>query len=381
MKVALLTTDSRENYKDYGKSTPYFGSAPAALLQGFEELSDLSVHVVSCLQKKVSSPEKIGTNVWYHALHVPATGWLRTGYQGCIRAVRRKLRIFQPDIVHGQGTERDCAISGVFSGYPNVLTIHGNHRLLAKVMGAKPFSFGWLTARLESFVLPRTDGVVCITSYTQEAVRDLAKKTWIVPNAVDKRFFDVARQTALPSIILCVGQICARKNQQQLIRALDPLAANHQFVLRFLGEIWDRDPYSAEFMSLVRDRAWCQYTGFAGRDELARQLSAATLLVLPSLEDNCPMVILEAMASGVPVVGSRVGGIPDLIEHGKTGYLCEPTDAQSIRAQVGLVLDRPQVALEIAARAKTLAYQRFHPKEVASRHLDIYREVLNRQRR
>ncbi len=51
------------------------------------------------------------------------------------------------------------------------------------------FPINWLAARLEDFVLPRTDGVVCITNYTRRAVTDLARKTWIVPNAVDAEFF------------------------------------------------------------------------------------------------------------------------------------------------------------------------------------------------
>ena len=97
---------------------------------------------------------------------MPRIGWLRTGYQGCIRAARKKLREIQPDIVHGQGTERDCAISAAFSGFPNVVTVHGNMRKIARANCARPFSFLWLAARLEGFTLPRTDGVVCITRIT-----------------------------------------------------------------------------------------------------------------------------------------------------------------------------------------------------------------------
>ena len=93
--------------------------------------------------------------------------------------------------MHGQGTERDCAVGAVFSKFPNVLTIHGNMRLIAEINKAKPFSFLWLAAQLEKVALPRTRGVVCITNYTREAVKDLAVKTWVVPNAVDEIFFEV----------------------------------------------------------------------------------------------------------------------------------------------------------------------------------------------
>ena len=85
------------------------------MLQGFAALPEVRVHVVSCTQQPMRSPEKLAGNIWFHSLHVPKLGWLRTGYQGCIRAVRRKLRAIQPDLVHGQGTERDCALSAIFS--------------------------------------------------------------------------------------------------------------------------------------------------------------------------------------------------------------------------------------------------------------------------
>ena len=108
MKVALLTSDTREVIRDYGASNPSFGTAPQALLEGFALWTDkVEVHVISCLQNEpTSSPRKLADNIYYHGLHVPNIGWLKTGYQGCIRSVRRKLREINPDIVHGQGTER-----------------------------------------------------------------------------------------------------------------------------------------------------------------------------------------------------------------------------------------------------------------------------------
>ena len=65
-----------------------------------------------------SFPEKNRACYFYHSLIVPKLGWLCTGYQGFIRAPRKKIWELQPDIVHGQGTERDCALSAVFSGFP-----------------------------------------------------------------------------------------------------------------------------------------------------------------------------------------------------------------------------------------------------------------------
>jgi len=377
MKVAIITTDSREHFKNYQAAAPYFGTAPEALLAGFSGNPRVEVHVLSCLQKPVASPEKIAPNIWYHALHVSKIGWLRTGYQGCIRAVRRQLRAIRPDIVHGQGTERDCAISAVSSGFPNVLTVHGNMRLIARVNRVRPFSYGWIAARLEGFTLPRTDGVVCITRYTQAAVAGLVRRTWVVPNAVDEVFFGgpVAPALTMPPVGLCVGVISVRKNQNAFIRALDPLAAKRKFKIIFLGQL-DNSAYSREFLELVRTRPWCEHAGFADRAALRNYFQSASLTALPTLEDNCPMVVLESMAAGVPVLASCVGGVPELIEPEKTGLFCDPQRPETFATGVARLLDDRDLAGRLVAAAKLEALHRFHPQVIARRHLEIYEEVL-----
>jgi glycosyltransferase involved in cell wall biosynthesis len=378
MKLAIITTDSREHFKEYANPVPYFGTAPEALLQGFAQLPGVEVHVISCVQQPLKSPEKIAPNIFYHGLVVPKNGWLRTLYQGCIRATRKKLSEIQPDIIHGQGTERDCALSAIFSGFPNVLTVHGNLRLISQLSNSRPLSYFWLAARLEAFTLPRTQGVVCITNYTRSAVAGLAPKTWLVPNAVDETFFDVRPKINPdePPIILCVGVACQRKNQNAFIRALDSLAARKKFRLIFLGLVSRAEPYGCEFFELLRTRPWCEHRGFADRHQLKDWLRGTTLLALPSLEDNCPMTVLEAAATCVPVVAANVGGVPELIEDGKTGLLMNPLDAASIAGAVERILLNPELARTLAAEANRCALERFHPLVVARRHLEIYREVL-----
>jgi glycosyltransferase involved in cell wall biosynthesis len=379
MRLAVLVRDNREHYKDYAATVPYFGTAPEALLEGLKHFPEVEVHIVSCTRQKMMSAEKLAPNIFFHSLVVPRIGWFRTAHQGCVRAARKKLRALRPDVVHGQGTEHDCAVSAVFSGFPNVLTIHGNMQLIARVNRARPFSFEWLVARLEQFTIPRADGIVCITRYTQQALARSARRTWIVPNAVDASFFDLEAQppAGQPAKILCVGYICQRKNQNELIRALDPLADRFKFEVMFLGGAREGQAYDDEFFSLVRARPWCRHLGFASRDQLKSQLREATLLALPSLEDNCPMVVLEAMAAGVPVVAANVGGVPDLVEDNVTGILCDPRNPQNLREAVEKILKENAAAQRLASEAKRRARQRFHPRIIAARHLEIYRELLS----
>jgi hypothetical protein len=171
IRVALLTTDNREHHRKYDLPEPYFGPAVEALLQGLSQIQDLELHVISCTQQPMRAPQKLSANTWFHLLHVPKIGWLRTGYQGCIRATRRFLRELRPDIVHGQGTERDCAISAAFSGFSNVVTLHGIMSHVAKSVNARAGSYLWCAAKLERLTLPRTLGVFCNSACTESLVR------------------------------------------------------------------------------------------------------------------------------------------------------------------------------------------------------------------
>jgi glycosyltransferase involved in cell wall biosynthesis len=377
MIVALLTTDNREPFRQYDRPDPWFGTAPEALLQGFAASPENAVHVISCAQQPMlSSPKKLAENIWFHSLHVPKWGWLRTGYQGCVRAIRRKLQEIGPDIVHGQGTERECALGAVFSGFPNVLTLHGNMRLIAKVNGARPFSFEWLAARLESFTVPRSGGVICITDYTRQAVARDGVRTWVVPNAVDEAFFSIDAARTPSPVMLCVGHVTRRKNQNSFIHALDRLAGRIPFRLVCIGLAGEDDPYVREFRELIAAREWVQHIHWMDRPTLRERFRSATLLALPSLEDNCPMAVLEAMAGGVPVVAAKVGGLPDLIEDGNTGLFCDPLNEENMAEVVLRLLSDANLTNSLAENARRKALVTYHPAVIARRHFEIYREVL-----
>ena len=137
--------------------------------------------------------------------------------------------------------------------------------------------------------------------------------------------------------------------------------------------------YTEEFESLVGQYTWVKAHGHVSREKLPEVYANSSLLVIPSLEDNCPMVVLEAMASGIPVLGSRVGGIPDLIHPEKNGWLYESGNVEEFRAMLRKALSSSELLRIIGEQAREFAQQTFMPKQVASQHLEVYNEVLSRK--
>ena len=378
MKIVQITTDNRNQYGHHALQEPYFGTAPAGLTDGFSLLDDVEVHVVSCTSVKMRSPEKIAANVYFHQPYMPKPGWGRSMFLGCAWAIRRKLREIKPDIVHGQGTERDCAMAAVLSGFPNVLTIHGNMRVHAARPEQRGNKYYKMAAALETFCLKRTHGVVAISSYTEELVKDLTPKTWLLPNAVDRRFFEVQpTQPELPRILF-VGSLDPRKNPLGLLQACAHLLREGECTLALAGQFHAESAYGKEVMELIETLPGISLLGFLDRDALAAEFGRASILVLPTFEDNCPMVVLEGMAAGLPVAASRVGGVPDLVEHERDGLLFDPHDPADVRSCIERLIRDPALRADFAARGRAKALEKFHPKVIAAEHVRIYREVLGR---
>ncbi len=379
MRVAILTSDNRESFKDYANPMPRMGIAPEALLQGFAGLRDAEIHVVSCLQQPVSSPEKLADNIWYHGLHVPKIGWLRTGYQGCIRAVRRKLKEIRPDIVHGQGTERDCAISAVFSGYPNVVTIHGNMRAIANYYRARPGSFYWLAARLETLVFRRTAGVFCNSAYTEGLVAPRVRRVWRVPNAVRQAFFDVSLvqpPVALP-ILLNIGVLEPRKRQLEILQLARRLwERDLRFEMQFAGAVKTNTGYDADFMPQLAEAqkaGYARHLGDLPASQLVAAMDAASALVHFPAEEAFGLVIVEALARNRKLFAAATGGIVDIATGVEGAELLPVTDWPGLENAIARWLE---AGAPCPATAAAVMRQRYHPEVVARRHLEIYREVI-----
>jgi glycosyltransferase involved in cell wall biosynthesis len=381
MKIALFTTDNREHDKDYSAIVPRFGTAPTALLQGFEQLPEMEVHVVSCLQQPVKSPEKIASNIFYHALHVPKSGWMRTLYRGCIRATRDKLREIGPDMVHGQGTERDCALAAVRSGFPNVLTIHGNMKAIAEIYHAGFGSYHWLAAKLETAALKRTAGVFCNSAYTESLVSPRAKKVWRVPNALRQEFFEPStiRPAAELPVLLNVGVVEPRKQQVELLALARRLHEQGlKFVLHFAGNHTAGTDYGRLFRQHLAEAevaGYARHLGLLSATELRAAMDTASALVHFPTEEAFGLVVAEGLARNRKFFGANTGGVGEIARNIDGAELFPPTDFTALQKAIKHWLEAgcPQ-----PARAAIEMRERYHPLVIARRHLEIYREVLHR---
>jgi len=380
MKIAMIIPDNRDEFREYDKPVPCFGPAPAALLEGLAEKPDCEVHLVSCVHRAMTAPGKIAGNIYCHAAGVGQWGWLRGGYLGCIRAVRRKLREIQPDIVHGQGTERYCALAAVFSGFPNVITIHGNMRAVAEFYRSPIGSFHWLAARLEPLALRKTVGVFCNSAYTERLVAPQAKRVWRVPNALRAPFLDRPLSTSRPAhpILLNVGSLLAHKRQTEILAVARKLwQRGFRFELQFAGDTHTKNGYTANFLRQLREAESAGYARHLGElplDQLITTMDAASALVHFPGEEAFGLVVAEALARNLKLFAGSTGGVADIATGVEGAELFPGQDWPGLEKSLARWLEtgclRPQ-------SASAVMHQRYAPEVIARRHIEIYREALS----
>lgn len=169
------------------------------------------------------------------------------------------------------------------------------------------------------------------------------------------------RRAAAPQArLLCVGTIQPRKNQLLLLRSLRALAARHPEVrVTFAGPVGE-EAYAARLHTFVREQALEPHVRFLGWcDDVPGLLAESTALVICSNNEGVPHVVREAMYAEVPVVATRVGGLPEAVMDGETGYLIPPDDAQRLAACLARLLDDPAAGRRMGVAGRRLAEQRF----------------------
>jgi glycosyltransferase involved in cell wall biosynthesis len=176
-------------------------------------------------------------------------------------------------------------------------------------------------------------------------------------------------------LLLYVGNILPHKGLRRLIEAIPRSALRSHLHLAVAGAGADE----AACRQLAADRGLSgqvTFLGWRSAAETEALLAAADVLALPSEIEGLPYVLLEAMASGVPVIAGRVYGIPEVVEDGITGLLVDPHNIDDIARALDRMAD-PDLRHKMGAAARERFERRFTLEEQAARMQSLYRTLLN----
>lgn len=219
----------------------------------------------------------------------------------------------------------------------------------------------------------RIDHFITVSDFQRRKCIELgvpAEKMTTVRNFADPTQFTAARGKG--SYLLYFGRI------EQLKGIFTLLAAAEQVrdVPLWIVGTGDADAQVAEIVK-SRSLDHVRLLGFRGGAELHETIRGSIATILPSEGyDNCPMSVLESLALARPVIGSRIGGIPELIEHGSDGLLVTPSDAGDLAAQMQRLARNRDEAVEMGLAARRKIEERFNPEIHYQQVADVYRRVL-----
>jgi glycosyltransferase involved in cell wall biosynthesis len=227
--------------------------------------------------------------------------------------------------------------------------------------------------RLERQACLAADAVVVAAAADRVTILDRygidPRRVHVIPNYVDTAAFrpmpEIVRE---PGRIIFVGRLDDQKNVMALIEAVETLAGVE---LTLIGDGPRRAQLEAE---AARRRVSATFLGTRPHAELPALLNRSTAFVLPSHYEGNPKALVEAMACGVPVIGTRVPGIREILVHGETGYLCG-TSAGEIRGALQDVLGDAVLRERLSAGAVAYARETCSVEAAARQELELLRSL------
>jgi len=287
-----------------------------------------------------------------------------------IRLIRRE----RPAIVHAHSSKAGilARVAAAACRIPcRVFTAHG--WAFKADAGWKAKVFLWA----DRLVAPLTSTVVCV-SETERRVGIVARtcradRTVVIPNAVDARLHEPGRRAErLRPLLVSVGRLKSPKDFHTLLNALGRLHGVEYDAL-IVGDGPDRP----ELATLLEQLGLGDRVRLCGeRDDIPELLASADCFVLASRSEGLPMSILEAMAAGLPVVASDVGGVAELVDDGVTGLLVAPRDADRLAEALRRVLADVDLRRRLGAAGRRRVEERFGLERFRAAHVALYDELL-----
>jgi glycosyltransferase involved in cell wall biosynthesis len=296
------------------------------------------------------------------------------------RAIGRilgKVREFAPDVLHYQGVHLwfDLALP-LFGRYPLAFTIHDFRRH----PGDQPFQQTpfWI----EMLARRRADQLIV---HTQQ-VRDLMVREWpgsagkvsLIPHIQIGEEFSSLEIPEEENLVLFFGRIWEYKGLEYLIRAEPMISArvpNVRILIAGQGE-----DFSRYRRMMLHPERFVVRNEYISEQDTAAYFRRASMVVLPYIEASQSGVIPLAYSAGKPVVATRVGGLPEMVEHGRTGYLVEPRDVAALAESVTRLLLDARLRRQMGANGKRKILAECSPEVIAQKTIEAYRRAIENAR-
>ena len=390
MRVAWLAWYPTSYFwKELGFSEPIFAH-PASwivnLSRRLSKESGIDLHIFT-LRKELRRDRTISHDgVTYHFLVARRYALrLGTAFRVDMPRLCREISEIAPDIVHAHGTEDAYALGALASGYPCVISIQGLVGQLLRARGFRMDSttlFWSLVGRTERKAIRRGKYFITRTGWDADFVRGLNPSATIfsVWELMHEAYWEPENKaTGNGSEVCFVGTLNEFKGSADLVSAIALLRDDYpDLQLRLVGR--DDTPYvKKRLVPQIRRlglESSVEFCGFKPAKEVADILSTAAMVVVPSYMEKSPNVVSGAMLAGVPVVATRVGGIPSMIEDGVSGVLVEPKRPRAMADGIRWMLEHPEEREEMARRARETARIRHEPSGIVRRTIKVYEEVI-----
>ena len=277
----------------------------------------------------------------------------------------------------------------------NIVHAHSYNVYFLGALAAKLAGSIFILTRYMDFILNRINGVL-LNKLTNKAIAiskvvhssliasgfDLSKVTTIYGSINLEEF---ALKTSLENkqsakfiknyTVGTLVYLCKRKGIEFLIAAAKDLVKDYpniKFLIGGEGPEKEKLKLYADKLNLLDN---ITFTGF--KENIKDFFSAIDIFVLPSLREALGVVILEAMALEKPIVATKVGGIPEIITDGVTGFLVPPKDFKALAEKISYLLKNPELAKTMGKTGRKYIQERFNDKEAILEHENLYKEISN----
>jgi glycosyltransferase involved in cell wall biosynthesis len=285
-----------------------------------------------------------------------------------------------------------------------VCTVHSTWKGEAQAIRGEPYSrlnanekfmvsFNWFLRIFEEKMLERANKIIAVSHFTKRELLEYykvpEKKIRVIHNGVNVNKFKPAKDKrkikealgfkADDLAIVSVGRLYARKGLFTLIESMPAVVKrfkNAKFIISGKGQ-------SDEMRKLINyaDRIGVKdsiiFTGYYPDKKLPKLYQAADVFAFSTFYEHHPFAVLEALSTGLPVVTTRVGGIPETIESGKNGFLVEPFNPKQFAERILYLLEHPAEADEMGSLARKTILERFDWRIVVKDVLKVYDEALS----